>query len=242
MAYSRVYYNALAGQRDFDVTFDKLERDHVRVYVNGDLRTDWVWFNETRIQFGSGLTAGDVVLIERNTSQQRRIVDYEPPSSLNEKDLDDDSLQAFYMAQEALDKANAGIVDDPVTGHHTAANKRITNVADPVGPQDAATNKQIIQTHARIDQEIADREWGDAVLHAKVDGMVGSVERLRDQAAVFASRAEAGASESELHAQQAHQLVEAATAGFTGFDNNSAYDFGWVNDPMTYFNRDFGTI
>lgn len=104
--------------------------------------------------------------------------------------------------------------------------------------------------------EIAARKAGDEALGIRIDNLLSDVDLIADRAENEANRAEdeanrsdAGAGrsesaalESENHAQISHALVEAAVAGFQGFTEGMAYDFGWVNDPMTYFNRDWGTI
>lgn len=104
--------------------------------------------------------------------------------------------------------------------------------------------------------EIAARKAGDEALGIRIDNLLSDVDLIADRAEDEANRAEdeanrsdAGAGrsesaalESESHAQISHALVEAAVAGFQGFTEGMAYDFGWVNDPMTYFNRDWGTI
>ena len=49
----------------------------------------------------------------RSTSQGTRLVDYVDGSNLTETDLDLDSKQAFYMAQESLDELT--LFDDDAT-------------------------------------------------------------------------------------------------------------------------------
>lgn len=97
-----------AGTNSFTVTFPYIEQSHVEVYVEGTLvdAADVTWVNSTTIQIDDPvLVTDDAIVIKRNTSQSARIVDYEGDSVLREADLDNDSLQAFYMAQEAMDRA-----------------------------------------------------------------------------------------------------------------------------------------
>jgi hypothetical protein len=70
------------------------------------------------------------------------LVDYANASTLTENDLDDDSLQAFYMAQEAIDTAATalGIGSNEIWD---AATLRIENVVDPTAAQDAATKAYV---------------------------------------------------------------------------------------------------
>ena len=64
----------------------------------------------------------------------------------------------------------------------------------------------------------------------------------KDLARAAANQAQASATDSGNSARQAHELVQAAVAGFQGFTDGQGYDFGWVKEQTTYFNRDWGTI
>lgn len=46
---------------------------------------------------------------------------------------------------------------------------------------------------------------------------------------------------SDLH-ESVQDTVEQFESGYTGFDEDHGYDFGYVTDETTYFDRDFGTI
>jgi hypothetical protein len=51
-----------------------------------------------------------------------------------------------------------------------------------------------------------------------------------------------GATTAVDAAADAAALVAAATAGFTGFPDDAAYDFGFIADPLTYFDQDWGNV
>jgi hypothetical protein len=68
-------------------------------------------------------------------------VDY-TAGALAEADLDNDSLQAFYMAQEAIDIANIAMGRD-TSDEWDAETILIHNVVDPVADQDAATKNYV---------------------------------------------------------------------------------------------------
>jgi len=124
---------------DYNVPFPYLSRSHVYVYRDGTLltlTTHYSWLNPTTIRLVSA--TGSNLEIRRKTSQTSRLVDYQTPDSLSEEDLDTDSLQAFYLAQEALDVTNIAFTSD-VDTNWDADNHRIKNVANPVNAQDAAT-------------------------------------------------------------------------------------------------------
>ncbi|MDF2984298.1 MAG: Phage tail fiber protein, partial [Devosia sp.] len=79
------------------------------------------------------------VLLYRATSPGTRLVDYEAPSSLNEADLDLDSLQAFYLCQEATDQAvlSQSVAFDAINRATQAQNDVVAAVA---AAQNADTN------------------------------------------------------------------------------------------------------
>ena len=110
MANSKVQYTADGSTQTFAVTFPFISRNHVSVEVDGSAAT-FTWNNDSQITISSPTLSGsEVVLIARNTSQNTRLVDYVDGSNLTETDLDLDSRQAFYMAQESLDELT--LLDD----------------------------------------------------------------------------------------------------------------------------------
>jgi hypothetical protein len=58
-------------------------------------------------------------------------------------DLDTNALQNLYIEQELSDKLEQTVSIDPATGLPSAGNKRITNVANPINAQDAATKTYV---------------------------------------------------------------------------------------------------
>src|SRR6056300_107970 len=100
----------------------------------------------TNLTFTTAPANGSAIEIRRTTSQTTKLVDYVSGSVLTESDLDTDSDQAFYMSQEAIDKAGDVISLDNVDFNWDVQNKRLTNVADPVNNTDAV-NKQFISNN-----------------------------------------------------------------------------------------------
>ena len=108
MANSKVTYTAGstgAGQT-FAVTFSFINRSHVDVKVNGTSAA-FTWNSDSEVAVTGTVTTGDTVLVIRVSSLTTRLVDYVDGSNLSETDLDTDSLQAFYLAQEAVDAFGA---------------------------------------------------------------------------------------------------------------------------------------
>jgi hypothetical protein len=144
MAFARDVYTASASQTDFVITFSYIDSADVLVYEDGTLKTvttDYTLPDATTIRFGSGLTSGTVVVIQRSTSQSTRLVTYTAGPLLTD-DLNNDSLQAFYMAQEAIDIANNSMglgADD----NWDAGTLQIKNIVDGTADQDAITKAQL---------------------------------------------------------------------------------------------------
>lgn len=94
---------------------------------------------------------------------------------------------------------------------------------------------------ARISADDAERSAriaGDQNLQAQIDGINSELDEFDSKVA----RAEAAADSAEASAIVAQDLVEAATAGFIGFQDGLGYDWGWISDDTTYFDQDWGSI
>lgn len=78
-------------------------------------------------------------------------------------------------------------------------------------------------------------------------GAVAAAEAAAAAASATASansadEASGYADDSAGSAADASALVLAAEAGFIGFEDGQSYDFGFVSDPVTYFDQDFGEL
>ena len=105
-------YTADGTTQTFAITFPFISRTHIRVTVAGVSAT-FSFNNDSQITISSPTVVnGNQVIIKRSTSDTIRLVDYVDGSNLTEADLDLDSKQAFYMAQEALDETTTVSLDD----------------------------------------------------------------------------------------------------------------------------------
>lgn len=98
-----------------------LSKTHITVYVNGVVETGFTWLTASTIQLTAPADAS--VVVQRKTSHDKRLVDYNGAVPLTEPDLDTDSLQAFYMGQEARDVYDdlVSLSDAPLEDAITAA-------------------------------------------------------------------------------------------------------------------------
>jgi hypothetical protein len=141
--FARDTYTATASQTDFTISFSYLQNSHVVVLKDGVTQTlgsasDYTLPNSTTVRFNSALAGGEVVVVKRSTSQSSRIVDY-TAGTLTEANLDNDSIQAFYMAQEAIDEASIALGLNAAGDHWDAESKKIQNLATPTATTDAVT-------------------------------------------------------------------------------------------------------
>ena len=145
MAFALDTYTGNNSSTSFSVTFPYIEQAHVIVTVDGTtktLNTDYTFSNSSTITFTTAPALNAIIKFTRASNQNARLVDYQDGSTLTEATLDQDGNQTFFMAQEAIDKVGDAIGLN-ASNVWDAQNKRITNVADPTGNQDAATKTYV---------------------------------------------------------------------------------------------------
>jgi hypothetical protein len=142
MAYANVQYTGTNITGPYSVPFAYISKSHVKVRVNGVLKTqdvDYTWPTGATIQFVSAVANGLNIDIRRESSRDTRIVDHQDASILKESTLDQDATQQFDLAQEAFDASTAGIQPDIADNKLNAQSRVIKNIADPTSAQDAVT-------------------------------------------------------------------------------------------------------
>ena len=166
MARARDNYTADGSTQSFAVTFPFISRSHVSITVNGSAAT-FTWVNDGQITITSPTVVNtDKIIIQRATSDTTRLVDYVDGSNLTESDLDLDSLQAFYMSQEALDERDNHLALD-VTGADSwdGLSKKITDVATPTATTDVS-NKAYVDAQINTSTTNADNAAASATAAA----------------------------------------------------------------------------
>ena len=150
MAYSQVFQTGDGTWTDVTIGFPYLDPSHVLATIDGVLTTAWTFFGPNVVRFNLPPADGAFVKVFRATSPALRLVDWETDSSINEGDLDTDSLQAFYLAQEAIDIANENIATDIASGAFDAQLRRLINLLYPTDPSDAATKEYVDDLFGQI--------------------------------------------------------------------------------------------
>ena len=199
MAYALTRYTGDGNTNTFTIGFAYRDTGDIIVKVAGTTKsvtTDYTFpTGGTQIQFNTPPANGDAILFQRSTSQSARLVDYQAGSVFKEADLDTDSIQAFNMSQEAIDIANDSITLD-ANNLWDAGNKRIINVSDPTGTQDAAT-KNYVDTSASSQVAQATTQANNAASSATA---AANSATAASASASAASTSAASASASETNA------------------------------------------
>ncbi len=145
MAFALNRYTGNNSTTTFSVPFSYRSTDDVIVKVDGvtkTITTHYTFPSSNQIQFGTPPAQDAIIEIRRATSQSTRLVDYAAGSVFKESDLDNDSIQAFNMAQESIDIASDALTKDS-TDQFDATSRRIKNVTNPSAAQDAATKSYV---------------------------------------------------------------------------------------------------
>jgi hypothetical protein len=148
MAFAQVQYTGDGTTTIFSVSFPYLQKSHLEVSVAGVLQTQEVAYTfptGSTLQFTSAPASGAVVDIRRKSSQAARLTDYQNGTVLLEAQLNADSTQLFYMAQEALDAVLTSL-QLGTDATFDAGNKRIKNLGTPIVATDAATKAYVDST------------------------------------------------------------------------------------------------
>lgn len=138
MALASATYVGNGSVTNYNLTFNYLSKDHVKVYVNSVLVTSYTWASTSVISFNTAPANGATIAIQRVTPTVP-IVDFVDGSNLTENMLDQATTQALYVAEETKDAAANGIQVDPLTNTWKGEGKKLVNLADPTSNQDATT-------------------------------------------------------------------------------------------------------
>ena len=139
---ARVTYTANGSTNTFSFSFPYILQSHVKAFVNGTEDTNITFPTASSVQLSSTPANGAVVLIQRTTPSNARLVDFQDGSVLTSADLDQSADQNFFLAQETSDNV-ASKMGLNANDLFDADNKRIINVATPTGTNDAANKAYV---------------------------------------------------------------------------------------------------
>jgi hypothetical protein len=197
VAYSYVRYTGNGSTKNYVFSFPYIDASHIKVRLDGVLNTGFSFLNASTIQFTVAPASGVVIDIRRETPKDSPIVNFTDGSILLERDLDLLAVFDTYVAQETQDTLDDSITRNTI-GVWDADGSRISNVADPVDPQDAAT-----------------KAWSEASGSSFVGAAAASASAAAGSSATASSSATAAAGSASSAASSATTATSQAAVATT---------------------------
>lgn len=228
---ARVTYTANGTTDTFQVPFPYIETSHIKVSVNDVAKTLATHYNvvvagaQTNVVFTAGNTPsnGQFVQIRRETSQSQRYVLYNDGYVLTQKDLNNDSLQAFYLCQESLDKFQ-NTLQFTYDNKLDAGGREITNVGAPTANSSAVT-KGYMDTYVTGGAVTAAAASAAAAASSasSASSSASAASASASSAASSASAASSSASSASSSASSASSSASSAAAALASMDQGSSF-------------------
>lgn len=206
MAYARLAYTCDGNATQFPVTFDYVLQSHVEVRLDDVVQTDsldYFWPSDGVIEFYSAPPIGSTLLFTRKTSQGYRLVDYQTGGILSEELLNTDSVQTFFMAQEALDIAELTMGKEG-TDNWDAQYRQIRNLPTPTLSHEAV-NLGFIQNEYGNVTAVKNNEANITTTAGSIDSVntvAGSIDNVNIVGNDIANVNEVADNLDYIHAQQ----------------------------------------
>ena len=182
----RIINSNSAGDQEFTFTFPFIKEEHIKVFVNfveknqGTASSEFQVITNTtpnKIRLGTGLSANNTrVEIRRVSSINTVLVDFEDGSTLTAADLDTNSKQSLFIAQELDDAQKQGLSIDLTTGVPTLNSQRLSGVSDPINAQDAVTKNYLERTGSITSTQISDGTIVNGDINANADIAVSKLD------------------------------------------------------------------
>lgn len=244
MAYSPLYHTGNGVTTDYNISWDYLDKDFVKVLVNG-VSVGFTWISDTVIRCSAAPAVGARVAIVRQTTGEP-ITEWGAGVTILGEDLNLATRQALHLAEEAdaiVDTAIAA--SDTVANVYDAKNKRIINLANGGAGNDAVNKAQLdveastraaadtAEANARIAGDASTlnsaKEYTDireASILAEMTADAAAAEAAKNtavtkagEASASATAAAASAVEAAASASSAAASVVAAASSYDQFDD-----------------------
>lgn len=160
-----------AGTQDIQCDIEYLDKSYIRVYLDGVETTGYTWTSATNIRLNTALAASTTVLLIRKTEREYLYIEFASGSPFIEVNVDSQNTQFLHLAQELVEgRAIPGFY-----GTISMNGYRITDLANPINSQDAATKSYVDAADAllgqRIDAEAATRKAADDALSMRTSAL-----------------------------------------------------------------------
>lgn len=160
-----------AGTQDIQCDIEYLDKSYIHVYLDGVETTGYTWTSATNIRLNTALEASTTVLLIRKTEREYLYIEFASGSPFIEVNVDSQNTQFLHLAQELVEgRAIPGFY-----GTISMNGYRITDLANPINSQDAATKSYVDAADAllgqRIDAEAATRKAADDALSMRTSAL-----------------------------------------------------------------------
>lgn len=171
MAFSWQEQIKLAGTQDIQCDIEYLDKSYIHVYLDGVETTGYTWTSSTNIRLNTALAASTTVLLIRKTEREYLYIEFASGSPFIEVNVDSQNTQFLHLAQELVEgRAIPGFY-----GTISMNGYRITDLANPINAQDAATKSYVDAADTllgqRIDAEAATRKAADDALSMRTSAL-----------------------------------------------------------------------
>ncbi|UVX31416.1 tail fiber protein [Klebsiella phage VLCpiA1e] len=160
-----------AGTQDIQCDIEYLDKSYIHVYLDGVETTGYTWTSATNIRLNTALAASTTVLLIRKTEREYLYIEFASGSPFIEVNVDSQNTQFLHLAQELVEGR-------AIPGFYGTINMngyRITDLANPINSQDAATKSYVDAADAllgqRIDAEAATRKAADDALSMRTSAL-----------------------------------------------------------------------
>lgn len=160
-----------AGTQDIQCDIEYLDKSYIHVYLDGVETTGYTWTSSTNIRLNTALPADTTVLLIRKTEREYLYIEFASGSPFIEVNVDSQNTQFLHLAQELVEgRAIPGFY-----GAISMNGYRITDLANPINAQDAATKAYVDAADTllgqRIDAEAATRKAADDALSMRTSAL-----------------------------------------------------------------------
>ncbi|QOI68569.1 putative tail fiber protein [Klebsiella phage vB_KpnP_Dlv622] len=150
MAFSWQEQIKSAGTQDIQCDIEYLDKSYIHVYLDGVETTGYTWTSSTNIRLNTALTADTTVLLIRKTEREYLYIEFASGSPFIEVNVDSQNTQFLHLAQELVEgRAIPGFY-----GTISMNGYRITDLANPINAQDAATKEYVDAADTLLGQRI----------------------------------------------------------------------------------------
>jgi len=229
---SKVLYTGNGVTTQYNIPFPYIAQGHIDVYLNTVLQLSPMHYSisGSTVTFVDPVPQDDAIEIQRKTSPDNILVDFQDGSVLNERDLDLGYLHNFYLSQEANDGFNQ-LVNETLVRIGTGAGILDTETADIIN----ALVAQLLQDDAAatLQARVADIDTNAESIIQLGSGLQVQINTL---AQGVAAQVYVQAGEPSPGVSGVPDPIPEGARWYDSDDNNEAYiyiDSEWVtiSDP-----------